>query len=287
MNYKDLKFKTIGQAKKETKLSYLGGINISSKLIKNKKVSGTYTYIIYLAPANLSGYNVCSHSTPECRLGCLNTSGRAGMDILSNHGVIQKCRIEKTKLLHENSDYFMQWMISEILHYEQKAEKDGYSYSIRLNGTSDIDWSNIYYLGQNIFEYFPNVSFYDYTKDFNKFTNKPKNYHLTFSYTGHNENSKQSIQLLEKGYNIAVVFDLNKNEQLPLSFNGYKVVNGDLTDYRVDDGKGVVVGLRFKHIANKENETKVKNSCFVIKPNDNRCQCTKEDSNLKSLTSIN
>ena len=30
-------FTTIGQAKKQTGLSYLGGINISSKMIKNKR----------------------------------------------------------------------------------------------------------------------------------------------------------------------------------------------------------------------------------------------------------
>ena len=78
-----MNFTTISKAKKETGLSYLGKINISAKLAKNGKVNHQYTYGIYLAPANTSGYNVCSHSTPECRLGCLATSGRAGMEIVA------------------------------------------------------------------------------------------------------------------------------------------------------------------------------------------------------------
>ena len=75
-----MKFTTIAQAKKETGLSYLGGIATSAKIDHSRKYSHQYTYGLYLAPANVSGYNVCSHSTSECRLGCLNTSGRAGIE---------------------------------------------------------------------------------------------------------------------------------------------------------------------------------------------------------------
>ena len=72
-----MKFTTIQQAKIQTGLSYLGNINISAKMIKNKKINHEYTYLIYLSPAKTSGYNVCTHSTNECRLGCLATSGHA------------------------------------------------------------------------------------------------------------------------------------------------------------------------------------------------------------------
>ncbi|MFW6272921.1 MAG: hypothetical protein ACOC2U_03985, partial [bacterium] len=51
---------------------------------------------------------------------------------------------------------------------------------------------------------------------------------------------------------------------LPEQFNGFKVVNGDETDYRPKDGKGVIVGLRFKEIADKEASKMVKESCFVV-----------------------
>lgn len=256
-------FKNRSQAKKQTGLSYLGGVNISAKIEKNKKIN-VKTYVIYLAPANLSGYNTCSHSTPECRMGCLNTSGRAGMEELCGKTMIVDCRNKKSALLFEQTNFFMQWLIAEIEAHKNLAYKKGFAYSIRLNGTSDIDWANIRVNGKNIFELFPNDVFYDYTKNPNKFKNIPANYHLTMSYTG--RNWQVSEMLLQQGFNVAVVFDVKKGKALPQTFNGYKVVDGDVTDYRPNDGKGVVVGLRWKVIANKEVNDFVRNSCFVVRP---------------------
>jgi hypothetical protein len=265
-----MKFTTIANAKKETKLSYLGNINISSKLLKNMKVSGQYTYIIYLSPANTSGYNVCSHSTPECRLGCLATSGRAGMEILAGISRTHNCRVKKSRLFFEETAYFMAWMIEEIKYYQRKAIKDGFGFSIRLNCTSDIDWAKVLVDGKNIFQIFSNVQFYDYTKNHLKYNNIPVNYDLTYSFTG--RNNDKCIELLKKGFNVAVVFNVKNSKDLPKTFNGYKVIDGDRTDLRSEDEKGVVVGLKWKRIANKENEKKILNSCFVVNPmNDIRC----------------
>jgi hypothetical protein len=257
-------FTTIGQAKKQTGLSYLGGINTSSKLKKNEKVSGNLTYIIYLAPSTQSGYNVCLYSTPECRLGCLATSGRASMELNSN-GVkrIKNARIKKTKLFFEDEVYFMNWMVAEIQVAQRKAIKKNFDFSVRLNGTSDIDWANVKIDGMNIFQLFPEVQFYDYTKQYLKFADNIPNYHLTFSYSGHN--TTLCKQVLEQGNNVAVVFDVKKGKALPETFMGYPVVDGDLTDFRPNDGTGVIVGLRFKRIANKEVEKQIINSVFVVK----------------------
>ena len=255
-------FKSIGQAKKETKLSYLGAINSSPKMIKNKKVSGQYTYILYLAPAELSGRDVCSHSTVECRMACLFTSGRVKMENGGGVKTITNARIKKTKLFFENQPLFMNWLIAEILMYQRKAEKDGFGFSVRLNGTSDIDWQNVIFNGNNIFELFPDVQFYDYTKNPSKFSDKSGNYHLTFSYSG--RNGDIAAKVLSKGQNVAVVFNTKKGQALPETFAGYKVIDGDLTDYRVDDGKGVIVGLRFKEIANKKDAETSKKSIFVV-----------------------
>lgn len=259
-----MKFTTIGEAAKQAKVSYLGNINSSAKLIKNKKVSGQYTYIIYLAPAKLSGYNVCSHSTPECRMACLNTSGRAGMEIQAGKTKTQDARIKKTRLFFEHTAFFMQWMIAEIRKYQNKAKKDGFGFSIRLNGTSDIDWQNVKVDGLNIFQIFPEVLFYDYTKNPSKFNELPKNYHLTMSYTG--KNIDICKVLLEQGQNVAVVFNVKRHKPLPEILFDYKVVDGDLTDYRPDDSKGVIIGLRFKQIADKQATKKLMNSCFVVNP---------------------
>lgn len=257
-------FKSIQQAVKQTGLAYLGKVNSSAKLMKNEKVNGQYTYITYLAPANTSNYNVCSHSTPECRIGCLATSGRARVELLCNHNRIKNARIRKTNLFFDDNNFYMQWLIAEIEAYQKKAVKDGMGFSVRLNGTSDIDWAKVLHNGKNIFEIFPNVEFYDYTKNPNKFKYMPKNYHLTFSYTG--RNAEVCKALLEQGYNVAVVFNVKKGVPLPAMFGGYNVIDGDLTDYRPSDGKGIIVGLRFKEIANKEAGKQLRQSVFVVSP---------------------
>jgi hypothetical protein len=258
-----MKFKNPSTAKKEAGVSYLGSINSSAKMIKNKKVSNNYTYIIYLSPAKTSGYNVCTHSTPECRLGCLANSGRAKVEEYAHRSMIKDARIKKTRLFFENQDYFMAWMVAEMKAYQMKAKKDGYAFSVRLNGTADIDWADKSEFGTTIFEIFPDVQFYDYTKNPHKFVNKPENYHLTFSYTGRNWDTCKG--LLDAGFNVAVIFDTTKKEQLPATFNGYEVINGDLTDYRPYDGKGVIVGLRYKECAHKNINKQLMDSCFVVK----------------------
>jgi len=257
-----IKFTTFAQAKRDANVSYLGAINSSAKMLHSEQQSHQYTYIIYLAPAKESGYNVCSHSTPECRMGCLATSGHAGIEIASGGCKIKNCRIKKSKLLFEEQDFFMSWMIAEIKSARKKAVKDGYYFSVRLNGTSDIDWAEIKLNGQNIFEIFPNVAFYDYTKNHNKFFGKPKNYHLTYSYTGNNWHICES--LLIAGFNIAMVFNVKHERDLPTEYKGYPVINGDLTDYRIADGHGIIVGLKFKRIGNKDAEKKVLKSKFVV-----------------------
>lgn len=257
-------FKNCTQAKKQTGLSYLGGVNSSAKIIKNAKVSKVNTYCIYLAPANLSGFNTCSHSTPECRMGCLNTSGRAGMEQIAGKTMTVNCRNKKSRLLFEQTSFFMQWLIAEIQAKQALSHKKGMEFAVRLNGTSDIDWSEILVNNKTIFELFPDIQFYDYTKNPNKFKNIAKNYHLTMSYTG--RNWQVCEMLLQQGFNVAVVFDVKRNKTLPTEFNGYKVVNGDLTDYRPLDGKGVIVGLRWKVIADKQVNDYVRQSCFVVKP---------------------
>jgi hypothetical protein len=266
-----MEFTTIANARKQTGLSYLGGVSTSAKIMHSQEFSHQYTYVIYLSPADLSGYNVCSHSTPECRLGCLNTSGRAGIEIFSNTSKIADSRLKKTKLFHENQEFFMNWLIAEIKMYQKKAKKDGYFFSVRLNATSDLDWQKVYLNGNNIFQIFPEVSFYDYTKNHNKFlNNKPENYHLTYSYTG--RNTGLCKLLVEQGFNIAVVFNVKKESELPKYFMNHVVINGDLTDYRIDDAKGIIVGLKWKRIANRIAEKKVLNSCFVVNPlKDFRC----------------
>ena len=263
-NFIKLVFVSLAKAIRETRFSYLGNVNHSYKLKKNGKVSGQLTYGLYLAPHKLSGYNVCPNATKECIAGCLYASGHTAVEIFAGRNVIQNARIGKTKLFFEQQEFFMAWMIAEIKAKQAKAKRENLGFSIRLNCTSDIDWVNIMYKGQNIFEIFPECTFYDYTKNPKKFDNKPENYHLTLSYTGRNWDKCKEI--MSKGHNVAMVFNVRKETEIPAMYKGYKVINGDITDYRVDDAKGIIVGLKWKRIGNKENERKVLDSCFVVNP---------------------
>ena len=78
-----MKFISKAQAKRETGLSYLGGVATSSKIKKGLKYD-EMTYIIYLAPAKMSGYEVCPMRSAECTAACLNESGHNKIDIHEN-----------------------------------------------------------------------------------------------------------------------------------------------------------------------------------------------------------
>lgn len=259
-----MNFITLAAAVLETGYSYLGSVNASPKLKKNGKVSKQHTYGLYLAPAKLSGYNVCPNSTPECRMGCLHATGHTAMEIVSGGNRIQNARIGKVRLLKEQPEYFMRWLVTEIDNKRKTASKKDFGFSVRLNCTSDIDWAKIKLYGKNIFEIFPDVQFYDYTKNVLKFIDKPANYHLTYSYTGRNWDKCKTV--LAQGHNVAMVFNVKKESDIPAMYKGYEVINGDITDYRIDDANGIIVGLKWKRIANKVNEVKVLNSCFVVRP---------------------
>ena len=272
------KFINRSQASKSTGMSYLGKCGSSSKIIKNTKILKIDTFVLYLAPHTLSGYNTCMMATTECINGCLNTSGRAGMEMKSDRdNSIINARIKKTKLFYESRKFFFGWLIAEIKAEKNLSELKGHDFSVRLNGTSDINWKAYKIDGKNIFETFPEIQFYDYTKIPNRFNNLPKNYHLTFSYTGYNWLDCEKV--LDNGGNVAVVFDIFKTynmkkeniKPLPTKYKGYKVLDGDITDYRPFDKKGSIVALRFKRIANKAKQSEVIDSVFVVSPNSKDC----------------
>ena len=259
-------FSTLKEARGRIGVTYLGGINTSSKLMKNQKISGHYTYIVYLAPASTSGFNVCSHSSPECRAGCLATSGRAAFELRAGRTRIQQSRIRKTIALNTNPTFYLGWLFAEISAAKAKAERDDFLFSVRLNGTSDVDYAQLRLNGKTVFEAFPDVTFYDYTKNPTKFDNKPDNYHLTLSYSGWNWDVCKDM--LNKGVNVAMVFNYDKHAALPATYGGYPVINGDITDLRVDEAKGIIVGLHWKTIADKTLNAAVRFSTFAVQPHD-------------------
>jgi hypothetical protein len=131
-----------------------------------------------------------------------------------------------------------------------------------LNGTSDLPYEKYkVFDGKNIFELFPNVQFYDYTKNHTRFNKVlPSNYHLTFSRS--ETNHDKAIELLKRGVNVAMVFD-----KLPETFEGFEVINADLDDLRfLDKRGGVICGLKYKKMTGKgANNAEAFESGFAIR----------------------
>ena len=225
----------------------------NAKIIKGERF-GFMTRGIHFAPATLSGYNVCAWASQGCAMACLNTSGRGRMQS------IQNSRIAKTRAFFADKEGFLCNLVKEIESAVKSADRKGLIPCFRLNLTSDLPWENIRcHDGQNVFEKFPQVQFYDYTKGFKrmeKYLNgkMPKNYHLTFSRS--ESNDKHARLVLAMGGNVAVVF----RNQLPETWEKRTVIDGDESDLRFKDPHGVVVGLVEKGNAKKDESGFVVNS---------------------------
>jgi hypothetical protein len=235
------------------------------KVEKGKGI-GVFTWILHLAPSWLSGFNVCSCASEGCARACLNASGRGGIPdgsgVLSVSGKvegrliswdvklnnIQRARIARTRRFFEDRDAFMGDVISDIRTGIRQAERAGMLAAFRLNGTSDIRFESVPVTVDgvrydNVFNAFPDVQFYDYTKLHNR-RNIPANYHLTFSLS--ESNDVRAIEALANGLSVAVPFWIKKGEPMPETWGGFPVIDGDSTDVRFRDPRAVIVGLRAK-----------------------------------------
>lgn len=241
------------------------------KTEKGKGV-GYWTFILHLAPASLSGWNVCPMATKGCKAACLNTAGRGG--IMGGHGIltaedvangirntIQHARIRRTQLFFNDRQGFMGLLVSEIQRACTLAARKGYKVAFRLNGTSDIRWETIgcrRALNEsvdcaypNIFAAFPAVQFYDYTKIANR-KNIPANYSLTFSLADGND--AQANAALMSGMNVAAVFRDKATVQnaIAAGYAGWPVANGDDTDLRFLDPPRHIIALYAKGNAKRD-----------------------------------
>jgi len=234
------------------------------KILKGMK-QGFMTYILHLAPADVSGYNTCPKATAGCKAACLNTAGRGGMFKRGEStNVIQEARKRKTRFFFENRGAFMLQLYLDIKKAIKQAEKKGLIPVFRLNGTSDLAWEKYEVQdNKNIFQMFPDVQFYDYTKILGRKVNGFANYHLTFSAADGND--LDVLRAIKEGYNIATVFGIKKNSPMPETYNGVPVFNGDDSDLRFLDPKGVVVGLYAKGKAKKDTSGFVKYPTIMMK----------------------
>ena len=236
---------TVTQTQKTT--SYKAVVNLLSKGSTNAKTSKNEleTFILYLAPSNtVKEFNLCPFASSGCIASCLNTAGRGAF---SN---VQLARMNKTKFWGYDRPNFYIQLANELLKIHGKALKYGNKIAIRLNGTSDVDHLNLIerYTGINFLDsFYSYLLFYDYTKNINHIKRYVgTNYKLTFSRSETNE--KECLTAISLGSNVAAVFQ----SDLPGSYKGINVINGDDTDLRYFDPIGVIIGLKAKGKAKKD-----------------------------------
>lgn len=239
------------------KLSTLQGkcklLNISSNAKTSKGDDDTrLTAIMYLASSDMSGYDTCENASPQCKKMCLISAGRGRM---TN---VQQARINRTKLFFENQKAFLKQLDEEISLFHRYCIEHGLKAYARLNGTSDLNFIDLKIReDKDIFELYTDIEFYDYTKDFKR-TSPYDNYYILYSRSENTENNVVT-SLIEEGKNVAVVFD-----ELPDTWLGIEVIDGDLSDVRPVDKQGVVVGLKAKGMAKASKRTSEEDKGFVI-----------------------
>jgi len=217
----------------------------STKTIKGLEF-GYLSQVLYFAPSDLSGVDLCPSASDGCRSACLVASGQLGL----SSGI--RATMARTLLFRFRPLIFWTGVSEEIARGARKARKKGMRHSVRLNGTSDVPFEarkNGKPL-RELMRLFPQTHFYDYTKLAGRCLPEYvarhglQDYHLTFSFSG--ENWKACEMLLERGVSVAVCFDLKKGGKLPETYKGFQVIDGDIHDLRFLDEKGVIVGLRYK-----------------------------------------
>ena len=238
------------------------------KTVKGQK-HGYLTAVLYLAPYKAAGINVCPFAEQAgCIEACLNTAGRGGIakDKFSPHGIelpdnkIQRARIARTRFFDSARDAFMAELVKEIDTFVKYARKRDMVPVIRLNGTSDIVWERVpirsdypvHAFGATIFDAFPDVQFYDYTKIAKRFElGIPDNYHLTLSYSEATPKYKSSCwSAWKRGASLVMVVRTQERKDKCLQRDD--AVDGDAHDLRFLDPEGSLVYLTAKGPAKRD-----------------------------------
>ena len=212
------------------------------------------TKILYMKPTMVEGKEMCPFATTGCRAACLNTAGRG---VFSN---VQESRYNRTLMYVREKKKFLEQIAKEVNGSAKFYARKGEEFAVRLNGTSDQPLVESLIKQEGVHE---NAVFYDYTKNPKKpgqrYLASGHRYVVTLSYSG--ENEEGCVDALKRGANCAVVFSTKKDNILPDTWNGFKVVDGDVRDDLMLDVSGVVLGLRAKGKAKKDT------SGFVVQVN--------------------
>jgi hypothetical protein len=223
-------------------------VNSSSKIAKGKKIN-LLTGILYLKPADMiSTKTLCAGADAfGCKKECLESSGQLGMRTGDN------AKIKRTILFLLRERDFLEHMRAEILAHQKSAERKKQKFAVRLNGTSDIDFSNF-------IQSMPSTQFYDYTKIYQRVKNNTlKNYDLTFSGSANNPSVlKITARAIRAGFRTVLAMNTAETKgeyKLPNKLGLIPLVNMDDTDARFLDDLNAL-GVLARKGSNKDQRAK-------------------------------
>jgi hypothetical protein len=246
------------------------------KTLKNGKVSDRPTIVLHLEPVT---FGACP-AAGSCAALCLN---KAGNPVYLNNKLSR--RQKRSHAYHYHRNDFLQLMMLEAARQRSK----GYV-GARNNGTSDHDWERVSVeLGADLIRlitgFVPEFriqmpgnytviavmsamgfELYDYTKRIDRDWTLAAafGYHLTLSWGGRHDATIFEVASEHRLNVAAPVYGVRKSQALPATIKGYQVIDGDVTDWRRDDGwdgQPQIVGLRLKRTP---DQTEAKARAFCI-----------------------
>ena len=252
---KEYNYTTKARLLKDLQISYFASVNSSQKIVKGEKLNFD-TLVLYLSASKNAGVDLCKFASTGCRLACLVASGHALLESRAGKNTIAISRIVKTWLTVYRRDIAESVLCAEIESAKKRAEKRGRKFAVRINGTSDLCFNDV-------INAFPNVQFYDYTKDPERVA--LPNYHLTFSYADLSKlRIKHYRQALKRGQSIAfpvIASDFEEACEMPDCYSM------DNTDLRFLDNSGKYGILKAK--VTNDLQAGVKNK-FILSANELR-----------------
>jgi hypothetical protein len=237
----------------------------------DKAVAGEAIEItgIALLPHAMSGVGrtFCAYSVPSCRATCLAIG--AGWNAARPEATIRP-RLARSIALGADPEAFAAMLLHQTELWSCRLRSQGVTPALRLNIYSDIPWELV--SSRLVWRLGRLARLYDYTKvPGRRRAAAALGYDLTFSWSGP-RSAADARRELDGGGRVAIVFQTpgrpsrSWHAPLPRSIDGYPVVDGDVHDARFLDPAGVIVGLRFKQMDQRDARAAAASDFVVAGP---------------------
>ena len=252
----------INAASKQWALANIDYINSENPLlgssikVEKGESEGYYTAILYMQPADkVATRTLCAAAVLfGCKDACLIGSGMLGMT------TGQSADTRRTIIYLLDTERFFNMLKKEI---NAKHRKHGDQLAIRLNGTTDIDFTDF-------IASMPHIRFYDYCKVYARvLKNTLSNYDLTFSGSAFSEKTiNMTARAVNAGHRVAIAFNTGERKgefNMPTDLADFDSTDLRFTDDRVLGGLKCKGGNRQSRLENMDNP----NFFFTLKTYNN------------------